>query len=251
MNLIYPQPHQPFDSFGLGHCIAMAVIFLGMISIAIFRKKLQNSNGKIILRNIFIVILAIVQIYAFVWNYFWGNLLKEMLPLHLCGAIFIPILIYPFAKGFLKQYCAELIFFWGMLGGSMATIFPNPEGQNFPHTFVLQTFIFHGIILWFAIYLVCVEKLELKVISVVRVIFSTIGLSVFAEIANHFIGSNYLFLNGNVEGVSTPLDLFGTGITRYIGLVVAFSIVQFIIFGIYKLFSSKQKISPAYNVVNG
>jgi hypothetical integral membrane protein (TIGR02206 family) len=237
MKWVIPQEKHDFDSFGTGHLLAIGIVVAGCVVLVMRRERLRSEERVRLITRVLTVTMVVAQCIAYWLNFFWGSIPLYMLPFHICGAVFIPVIIYAFRR---YQFCAELIFFWGMLGGLMAMLMPSVDGQNFPHLVVLQTFTFHGTLLIYAVYILVVERRVFTWWSVLRVTLSTYVLAIFATIANMVIhGANYMFLAGNLEGVSTPLDLFGTGLQRY--AIMAALVLLYILaeFGVAKLVQKK------------
>jgi hypothetical integral membrane protein (TIGR02206 family) len=236
MDLIWPYSEpQTFDAFGFGHWFAIILLFI-LIGVVVASGKWLRAH-RVAERRIragLIIALFLGQAYYYWWNIVFAPtaLAQNIIPVHICSAILIPLAWYAFRP---NRYLYEIYFFWALLGGGSAMLFPFTEGYNWPHTRVFQTIFVHGLFVLLAIYFTVVDRYELTLFSVLRVWLWTAALSVAAFVVNSGVGSNYMFLGTPPPGTSTPLDLFPSGPFKIPLEAVALLAAYGLIFGIFKL----------------
>jgi hypothetical integral membrane protein (TIGR02206 family) len=236
MDLILPSDeYQLFDQFGVGHLTSIGLMILA-IALVIWRGDYLRSNRKTEhkIRWIIVGALLLSQVYYYLWNFIFAQdkILQNLLPVHLCSAILVPLIWYSIKP---NRFLYEIYFFWGLLGGGAAVIFPYTEGFNWPHTRVIQTIFVHVVFFFLVFYFTVVDQYILTIFSVIRVYLWTIGLGILAFFANLWTGANYMFLGTSPPGTSTPLDLFPQDWTKYPLAAVVLALVYLAFFGLWKL----------------
>ncbi len=83
------------------------------------------------------------------------------LPLHLCSMLIFIFIYLPFCKNTrIKKYFTSLIVPVGLIGSLLALIMAT-SGTDFTTSEAYQCFIYHAVMVWFAIYLVISGEAEL------------------------------------------------------------------------------------------
>lgn len=201
-SVVYDGP--PFQLFGAGHLIALAVITLGCFSYSYFR-KIWGERERRIVRWIFAIAIVVNETALHIWSAYWGIWnVQTMLPLHMCS-----VMIWASAYMLVARSYGiyELVYFLGFGGAMQAVITPaDAAAYNFPHFRLMQTFIAHGLLINVAIYMTVVEGFRPTLQSFKRVFIWTNIYMVPIFFLNLAIGSNYLFVAGKPD-FPTLLDM--------------------------------------------
>jgi hypothetical integral membrane protein (TIGR02206 family) len=180
----------PFQLFGPGHLIALAVIVLINLSLLWLRKS-ENQKLKDGVRYAIAGMLVISEGSWHIWNIAIGEwTIQAHLPFHLCSVLVWASLIMLLTRNY-KIY--EFVYFLGIAGASQALLTPEAGIYGFPHYRVFQTITAHGAIVTGAIFMTVVEGYRPHWSSFKTVfIWTNIYMLVVTGI-NVLIGSNYLY----------------------------------------------------------
>jgi hypothetical integral membrane protein (TIGR02206 family) len=195
----------PFELFGPAHLVALAIVFLIILSIPYFRDH-SSPRARTRFRYTLAAILIVNEFLWHLWNFTTGQwTLQTMLPLHLCSVLVWVSAYMLVAKNY-NIY--EFAYFLGIAGALQALLTPDAGQYGFPHFRFFQTIISHGSIITAAVYMTVVEGFRptLKSLQHVIVYGNLYMLAVGA--VNYLIGSNYLFIMHKPETASL-LDLLG------------------------------------------
>lgn len=180
-----------FMLFGAAHWGAIACVSVFIFYFAWKRNTLKPSARQW-WRVSMAALLLINDLARQIWYWEAGLWSAQiMLPFHLCS-----LMAYLTAYMLItKDYRAyEFMYFAGIAGGSQALLTP-PLGQyGFPHFLFWQTYIWHGLIVIGAFYMTFVEGYRPTLRSLGKVFISLNILMIVVNIANWFLGSNYMFL---------------------------------------------------------
>jgi hypothetical integral membrane protein (TIGR02206 family) len=180
----------PFQLFGTGHLIALAVIILINLTF-IWLRKSESQKLKNGVRYTILAVLVIAESSWHIWNIAIGKwTIQTHLPFHLCSVLVWSTVIMLLTKNY---QIFEFAYFLGIAGASQAVLTPEAGIYGFPHYRVFQTLIAHGAIVTGAIFMTVVEGYRPTWKSLKRVV---IWLNIYALIVtgiNLLIGSNYLY----------------------------------------------------------
>ncbi len=90
-----------------------------------------------------------------------GVLEPDSLPLHLCSILIFLIFYCAFSKN--EERVAQITSFCmpvGIWGGVLAILMAT-SGVNFAKPYAYQCFVYHGVLLWWAVYLIASKQVEL------------------------------------------------------------------------------------------
>ena len=196
---------EPFQLFGTGHLIALAVILLINLSF-IWLRKSQSQKLKDRVRYALVAILIISEGSWHVWNIAIGEwTIQTHLPFHLCAVLVWTSVIMLLTKNYAIY---EFAYFLGIAGASQALLTPEAGIYGFPHFRVFQTLFAHGAIVTSAIFMTVVEGYRPHWSSFKRVFLWTNIYMLVVTGINVLIGSNYLYTLHKPETASL-MDVLG------------------------------------------
>lgn len=100
------------------------------------------------------------------------------LPLHLCSLLIFVFFYLPFCKNEKhKSFLTSFMIPVGLIGSLLAILMAT-SGTDFQTPEAYQCFVYHSVMVWFAIYLVSTKQVDLGLRSYVRNLVTTGGLAV-------------------------------------------------------------------------
>lgn len=196
------------NSFHLGsleHLFVILLYAIGGFSLIYYSKNYLNKKYQERIGMLFAFSLALtIIIWSAVKIYFNTFNLQTDLPLNLCNLVALTAPILTITK---KKIYYEIFFFWVFAGTLQGVITPTLE-HSFPHFDFLKYWFIHAGLIVFMLYMTFVYNFEPTFKSVIKSFYGIQIYLVIMLIVNHFIGSNYFFLNAKPVSGSL-LDLFG------------------------------------------
>ena len=195
----------PFQLFGPGHLIALAVIALINLSFIFWRKTATFAQRKAF-RYTLAAILLIDEAAWHAWNAVTGQWsIQTTLPLHICS-VFVFLSAYMLITKNYRIY--EFAYFLGIAGALQALLTPDAGKYGFPHFRAFQVMISHGAIVTAAVYMTVMEGFRPTWRSLGKTILWGNVYMIGVGILNALIGSNYLFIARKPDTASL-LDVLG------------------------------------------
>lgn len=194
-----------FHFGSLEHLLIVLVFGFGGFFLIYYSKNYLNKKSQERIGTLFAISLSItVIIWSLTKIYLGTFILQTDLPLNLCNivAIMAPILTYT-----KKKIYYEIFFFWVFAGTLQGVITPTLE-HGFPHFDFFKYWFIHAGLIVFMLYITFIYNFEPTFKSVLKSFYGIQVYLVIMLIVNHFIGSNYFFLNAKPNSVSL-LDFFG------------------------------------------
>lgn len=144
------------------------------------------------------------------------------LPLHLCSLLIFVFFYLPFCKnGKVKAYLTSLVIPVGIVGSILAIIMAT-SGTDFTSPEAYQCFIYHAVMVWFAIYLVARKHAELGIRAWVRNLVTMGSLAVIMIWVNGALreyNTNFLYVvRPPADGL--PLLNLNNGWYAYFGILM-------------------------------
>lgn len=181
-----------FELFSAEHLTALSIILLICLLLPLARR--WNERQRRLAEYCIGAILLINEVGWHAWNIYWGTwTVQTMLPLHICSFT-VWGSVYMLFSGNRNVYFYEFMYFLGIGGAMQALITPDAGIYGFPHFRAFQTFISHGLLVIFPLYMTIVEGRRPFPQSFRRVFISTNLYMAFVFVINLLIGSNYLFI---------------------------------------------------------
>jgi hypothetical integral membrane protein (TIGR02206 family) len=181
-----------FVLYGTGHLTALTIIVIVCFSLPFVRRWSEDTRKK--LGYVLGFILMMNEVGWHLFNLYWGTwTIQTMLPLHICSFT-VWGTVYMMFSGNRNVYFYEFMYFLGIGGAAQALLTPDAGAYSFPHFRAFQTFISHGILVTFPLYMTIVEGNRPTLESFKRVFIVTNVYMIFVFFVNLAIGSNYLFI---------------------------------------------------------
>lgn len=189
-----------FSRYSAGHMIALFIIAaFCVISALVFRRLSEKGMRKVSL-ILGLLITAVDLVHYWVY-YRMGILGVESLPVHLCSMAVYVCLIHSI---FRPDWAGQLLYSLSLPGVWCALIFP--DWTDFPILGYpsLHSFAAHGLIAAYIIMQVAGGRIVPRLSHIWKpVVFLCIAAPV-AALINHFLGTNFMFMNDPVPG--SPLQ---------------------------------------------
>lgn len=195
----------PFELFGAGHLIALAII-AAVIAFLIWGWRNPGDAAK---RRGRLLIVAMLLLNEAGWHSFhilngsWT--IREHIPLHLCGVSIWSAIFILLTRNY-RLY--EIVFFFGIAGATQALITPPAGDYGFPHFRAFQTLISHSMIVIAMVYMTAIEGFRPTWGSIIRtMIFLNVYLVIVSGV-NYLLGSNYMYTMGK-PATASLFDVMG------------------------------------------
>lgn len=195
--------------FGSKHLLGLTVVFVLYVGIYIVvkRKEFQPKN-VIISIAIFLLLLELGKIIYYVNEN--GSYPIGHLPFHLCS---LPLYLYPLLawckNDKVKEFIKPAAFSGVLFGGVVALVYPiNIIGDNLTWAINKEnllpyvSFVYHGLMIFAAIYLVKSGVYQYKVTDVRNAIIIMLEFALIAIIVNFILNEDFMLLN---EGTGSPV----------------------------------------------
>ncbi|WP_191556300.1 YwaF family protein [Metabacillus idriensis] len=224
MNQIFQQSYEdnPFAAFSKVHLLSIFLLFLTVLVLFLFRKKLLNENRNRAARWILAGTGLVCELSYHLWltlNGTWNA--AYTLPLELCSISLFLCIVLLLTK---SRRVFEVVYFIGLAGAFFALLTPELN-YNFPHLRFLHFFITHSVIILTCFFFVWVEKYKVTFRSVLKTMGFLNAAAVLIYFINQTAGGNYMFLSRKPVN-PTPLDFLGP----YPWYILSLEIVAFLLF---------------------
>lgn len=194
-----------FYTGSLEHLITVILFAIAGYVLIYYSKNYLTKSQQEKIASIFAFSLSItIIVWSSIKIYLNDFNPQTDLPLNLCNlvSLFAPILTIS-----RKKIYFELFFFWVMAGTLQAVFTPSLE-HSFPHYDFFKYWHVHAGLVVFILYITIVYNYRPTFKSVLRSFYGIQIYLVIMLVINHFLGSNYFFLNEKpVKG--SMLDWFG------------------------------------------
>lgn len=233
-----------FQLFGIGHTIALGLIFICCLSF-LYVRNIWGDKEKKRFRYILAVILFLNEIAWHLWAAYWGAwTIQTMLPLHMCSVV-VWLTIYMLLTNSYQLY--EISYFLGIGGALQALLTPDITGYGFPHFRAFNSFLAHGLLVAVPVYMTLVEGYRPTWASFKRIFIWTNIYVICVFFLNLAIESNYLFI-AYKPNFPSLLDL----LAPWPWYIIELEAVAFLIFLIlYLPFLMKDwRVKSQFNAVN-
>lgn len=191
----------PVSVFSAGHIAFLAIgIVFGVTCIFIGRRL--SEKGKNIMLICLLAAYLVLEAAKFI-RYFtvpgYFNI-KTSLPFHLCS---IAVFIYPLAVFCKNLTIRNFIYGISMPGAFFALVTPDIKGSGLFSFYFIHAMYAHTFIFFIPIFMVACGFFRPDYKRIPKLFVMLLICMIPALISNYFIGSNYFFINGVVEGTFT------------------------------------------------
>ena len=170
-------------------CILFVIAFIILfLKLPAYSSWARNKNytkfiGALILVNL--IVENTYGLYLGVWN------IKQFLPLHFCGlsGLLASILMFRYSNKI-----ANILFYWGLIGGFYAIITPEFDYGRDGY-FFYSYIIGHASIIMVSLYSILFMGFTPAKNSWLKIFILTQFVALFIGLINWIIGSNYMYLS--------------------------------------------------------
>ncbi len=186
--------------FSTGHFIWLGAIAVAIALALIMTKRIRTSDrvvGKIVM-----VLLIVLKLFhmslSMKASEFGGYVLNQtQLSFHLCSIMIYTVIFTNMINNErlvsrLKSFMVPCLF----IGAAMALLIPT-EGVDVMRPRVWQYMLIHGVLVFYGIYLACVEKVDLSLKAYFNNLKLLVGVTLIASLMNSVLEeyeTNFLFL---------------------------------------------------------
>lgn len=226
--------------FTSNHFIWLAICFAFITALLIIAHKLKFSfktataiTALVSLASELCKIFTHIQDVTDAEGNITGGILEPgALPFHLCSLLIFLIFYLVFAKNEkLIETFKSFITPVAILGGTMALLIPT-SGVDFVTPFPYQCFVYHAIIIWYALYLVTTKQVRLDTKTYFKnmsLLFGLVFLMLWVNSILSIYDTNFLFLTRPpMEGL--PVLNLNNGWFMYFLSIVGVALVLFTLF---------------------
>ncbi|MFM1524630.1 MULTISPECIES: TMEM164-related integral membrane acyltransferase [Helcococcus] len=221
-----------FRTFHTGAIILLILLTLFVISFRNKDKKKQENLLKIMGS-----LLLLDKIIMFIWMISSGfYTLEASLPIYNCRIV-AWFFIYDIFIG--SKTLRKIGIYWGLMGGILAILMPEPYAFRFPHYTNFQFFIFHYLIFLIAIYNIVIRKEKLvkkDLLFAVKftAIYNLCVMIFTLLLRNYYPKTNYGFLAESPNVVKSLVSL--EGFPYYVFVLFLYSVIMIVMHFVAKLF---------------
>lgn len=245
-----PGQFEPCGMFSIGHLILFVLTIAGVI---LALKNTKNSNKDTVEKIIkkASIALWILEVIKIIFNFAVGNAKNpnNYIPLYYCSLILYAGLLSGFAKGKLKRVGDVFIATGSIIGGLFFLCCPNTSLTMYPmfHYISIQSFIFHGTMLYLGILVNITNYVDLKIKDIKYYAALIMVISFISYIVNNILDTNFMFISKDFPGTPVGIVYNHTGklftfVMVLIQAIGPFYVVYFIKHLIEKFFIKSEKI---------
>lgn len=188
---------QKFEPFSTLHLIIVAGGIILVVLAAKYAKYVNSDKQYRRDANIFLLLMVGIYLLLTVTKMMQGEwTLQGNLPLHLCD-ISAWTLVYALLSK--KQWAFEAGYFWGMAGALLAFAVPNIQTVDW---YMIPFFVWHALLAAAPIYYIITKKTFPSHRGLWRSVGLTIIVGLIVKAINHWLGSNYMFVNEKIPAMN-------------------------------------------------
>lgn len=237
-----PGKYEACGIFSIEHFFLLILTIIG-IKIAV--KNTDIANKSVIKKRIQIVTICawILEIIKILFNLSIGNgnNINTYIPLYYCSILLYAGIFSSLGKDTLKRIGDVFLATGGIIGGIIFLILPTTSITIYPmlHYLSLQSFIYHGAMIYLAIIINKSEYIELEKRDIVYYAGLIGTMCLLAFIFNNIFDSNLMFISKDFP--NNPITIIYKLTGKFFPLVI--SLVQMIlpfyaVIGVKKIISS-------------
>lgn len=226
-----------FERYSAGHILILVIIAAACIIGAVIFRKLPEKGKRV--TSLFLGIVITVMDLLHYWLYWRAGILGIVsLPLHLCALAVYVVLIHSIWK---PDWAGQVLYALSLPGVWCALIFPDWTAHPILSYPSLHSFIMHGLISLYIIMQVAGRRIVPRFSAIWKCILFLCVTGPAAAIANHFLGTNFMFMAEPVPG--SPLqflfELAGGNGLLYVAFLAVLALLlmtlMYLPFAIYRL----------------
>ena len=225
-----------FGQFSLTHFF---LLILTAIFVAIIIKKYVDSDAssRLKMRKTIAIYLLVSEVFKLIVLGVKGLELKEYLPLEACSFAAYTIIIDAFTED--QKFWSKILLYLFFAGALMALVFPTCVVLPVFNYFTIHLFVFHGLIVAYALMRFFAKEVELDYMSLWKCVLVTLILVIIIYGVNTLLGSNYMFLMDTYDNYLLNIiwNITGGGLLYDVGFVVLCCIIVHIFYLVFKMIS--------------
>lgn len=191
----------PVTLFSAGHITFLIIGIVFGITCILIGRRLSDKGKNIMLICLLAGYMALEAAKFIRYFIIPGEFnLKTSLPFHLCS---IAVFIYPLAVFSKNLTIRNFIYGVSMPGAFFALATPDFRGAHLFSFYFVHAMYAHTFIFFIPIFMAACGFFRPDYKKLPKLFIMLLTCMIPALIANYFIGSNYFFINGVVEGTFT------------------------------------------------
>ncbi len=186
--------------FTLNHFIWLGICLVIILGLTFFSLKFKFSfkTSALIMAGVSLA-SEVSKIASHMVETKGGGMVLEAtaLPLHLCSLLIFAFFYLPFSKNEkIKNFLVSLAVPVGIIGATLALVMAT-SGVKFNKPEPYQCFIYHAVMIWFAIYLIATKQVKLgkkEWVTNIIVLFSMSVLMIWVNSALQIYNTNFWYV---------------------------------------------------------
>jgi hypothetical integral membrane protein (TIGR02206 family) len=214
------------ENFSPTHLAWLAVTILLMVLSTLWYRRLHEKARRKVLRGAAYAVIGL-EVLRTAWLLIIGHYeIYRHLPLHLCGVMIVIEAVAVFSG---KRFFKEFAYAAGLPGAAMALLTPEPSGYPFFNIQYLQSIVIHALLVLIPVFMIAGDGFRPNIRALPKNLGLLTALAAFCFGINFLLNSNYMFVR--FAPADTPIALFDSwvGWPGYIGLLLAFVFVVWVI----------------------
>ena len=205
--------------FSIHHLFYVLSAVLTFVVVLRFANTLRNSRHERTVKRAVFVLLIVFEVFYHIHNWSYP---RFSIPLHICG---FAVVMSLFMLKSDSQKLFDFLFFFGILGGIMALVFPNSWGYTYRNIRYYHFLILHNILIAIPLYYYKAYGYRVTYRTLWNVYKTVLVLAIFVHLLNlsfqHFgYDSNYWFITYVPAVVEDYFPSYPLYIVTYLGLVL-------------------------------
>lgn len=216
-----PGEYEPCQMYSTGHMILLTITLIIVMILIQFTKNSDRDRVKNIIKNT-TILLSIMEIIKIIFNLaigHWNNP-NHYIPLYYCSIILYAGLFSSYGNGFIKKIGDTFISTGAIIGGAFFLSTPNTSLTMYPafHYISIQSFVFHGAMVYLGILVNITRYVELKLMDIRYYAVLITIMSCISYAVNNILGTNFMFISQNFP--NTPVEIIFDWAGKYFTIVM-------------------------------
>ena len=217
-----PGEYEACGIFGIEHFFLLIITIIG-IKVAVNHTDISNKN--VIKKRIQIVTICawVLEIIKIIFNLSIGNgnNINTYVPLYYCSILLYAGIFSSLGKGTLKRIGDVFLATGGIIGGIIFLILPTTSITTYPmlHYLSLQSFIYHGAMVYLGIIINKSQYVELEKRDIVYYAGLVGIMCLIAFIFNNIFDSNLMFISKDFP--NNPITILYKLTGKFFPLIVS------------------------------
>lgn len=216
-----PGEYEPCRMYSTGHMILLTITLVTVMMLIQVTKNFDKDRVKKIIKNT-TILLWIMEIIKIIFNLSigHGNNPNHYVPLYYCSIILYAGLFSSYGKGLFKKIGDIFISTGAIIGGAFFLSTPNTSLTMYPmfHYISIQSFVFHGAMVYLGILVNITGYVELKFKDIRYYAVLITIMSSVSYVVNNILGTNFMFISQNFP--NTPVEIIFNWAGKYFTIVM-------------------------------